>query len=455
MITFPLYMLIYTNGERALRRILQHKYEVLQELGSGAEGQVILAKDLHLERLVAIKRTKNLSLLCEKELLMKLEHPGLPQIYDFFEEQSNCYLVMEYIEGITLRQYLSIHGRVEYMQAVQWALQLVEILQYLHNHRPAIIYRDLKPENIMIRQDGRLKLIDMGAAFRFRYEKDKEKSFCLAGTPGYSPSEQWKRKVADKTCDIYGLGTVFHEMLTGASPLKPPFERRPVREYDKSIPIGLEQIVSVCTAKRATDRYQTMEELQEALRGYRKIGKWVNVVWTIKRLAVSTCITGGVASLLLPLWQGVPASDFPLPFLKYPLLFFVAALLLQTLLFESGRRKRLLKHQEKSIWLTEKQFTGLLLAFVLLLGYTGLGGILTSAPTVAYAGANTEELWVELRGEDNRKLLLKKEAVYQPQKKVVLEVSVAELPEGKSALQLVAVGGGGEAYTSRIFYVKK
>lgn len=437
-----------------MRKILFHKYEVLNTLGIGGSGEVVLAKDLHLNQLVAIKSTKDYSAVAERELLKKMEHPGLPKIYDFFEENEKRYLVMEYIEGISLKQYMEKHGKVAYLQAVEWGMQIAKILQYLHGHRPAIIYRDLKPGNIMIRPDGSLKLIDMGAALRNSYGQKSDEMFQCAGTPGYNPPEQWKNKKVDCTVDIYSLGAVLHEMLTGVNPAKPPYERRPIREYDKSIPGGLNKVIQKCTAKRSADRYQTMEQLENALLNYHKIGRGEQMMWAIRKIIVAIPIIAGVFSLLYPLATGIPETQFPLPYLQIPMICFCVALGLQIVLFELHKKKHFLKHQEKNIWLTEKQFSGLYIFLLMILGSIGLGIISQTPPGTAYAGAIEKKLWVELRGDDNRKILLKNDAVYQAEDFVRLEIPTGELPPGEIAIQLIAVKRNGEIYTSRIFNVE-
>ena len=136
-----------------MEKILLHKYELIRQIGSGGSGKVFLAMDRHLERLVAVKESSESASVEEMKLLRELEHMGLPVIYDYFKDQESAWIVMEYIEGMTLRQYLSRHKRVDEKQAVKWMLELCQIFHYLHDRHPAVIYRDLKPENIMIRQD--------------------------------------------------------------------------------------------------------------------------------------------------------------------------------------------------------------------------------------------------------------------------------------------------------------
>ena len=227
--------------EDKMKQILCNKYEVLKIIAEGGLGVVYLVKDLHLNKLAAVKVSKNPGNVKEREfvfremeVLKELSHPALPGIIDYFEERENSCLVMEYVEGITMEQYLRKFGKVEVSLAVKWAIELAEVLQYLHACNPPIIYRDLKPANIMIQPDGRIKLIDFGAAFIASYGQNREQM--MVGTPGYSSPEQWQCGNAGKASDIYGLGAVLHEMLTGICPVQSTFQRRPVREYDRSIP---------------------------------------------------------------------------------------------------------------------------------------------------------------------------------------------------------------------------
>ena len=436
--------------------VLFQKYEILEQLGKGGAGRVFLARDKNLNRLVAVKEraAQEADFGREVELLKELRHSGLPEIYDFFREEESDYLVMEYVEGISLRKYLERNERVPEVLAVKWALELCEILIYLHNRKPAIIYRDLKPENIMIRPDGSIKLIDLGAALRCGFGEERE-LLCM-GTPGYSPKEQWQGTKGDKTWDIYGLGAVLHEMLTGENPMFPPYERRPLREYDRGLSGGLEQNVERCTSESPMDRYQNAEQLKEALCHPGRIGSFQQICWQLKRVIVSVSFLLAVLSVMLPLLKGVPEEEIPLPFLKVPLVLFGIWIFLRCILLRwshSGRKRAgyFLQKQEKKIWLTGKKFSGLYVLLFFLLG--GVCGMQLPAGNVVYAGENEGKLWVEMRDEQGRKLLLKDGAVYKPEVSVRFELPVFRLPEEEIRLQMVAEGQDGSVYCSRVFLI--
>ena len=438
-------------------RILFQKYEMIEQLGQGGAGRVFLAKDKNLNRLVAVKEQtvqENADLCREVELLKELKHPGLPEVYDFFREEESDYLVMEYVDGISLRKYLKKNERVPETLAVKWALELCEILIYLHNCKPAIIYRDLKPENIMIRPDGSIKLIDLGAALRCGFGAGREQ-LCM-GTPGYHPKEQWQGTRGDKNWDIYGLGAVLHEMLTGENPMLPPYERRPLREYDRGLPSGLERIVERCTSESPMDRYQSAEQLKDALCHPGRAGNLPQICWQLKRVIVGVSFLLAVLSLVLPLWKGVPEKEIPFPFLKLPLNLLGVWIFLRCMLLGGAHRGKkragyFLQKQEKKIWLTGKKFSGLYVLLVFLLG--GVCGMQLPAGNVVYAGKNEDKLWVEMRDEQGRKLLLQDGAVYKPEVSVRFELPVLRLPEEEIRLQMVAEGQDGNIYYSRVFLI--
>ncbi len=435
-----------------MERILVQKYEILRLIGEGGAGKVYLARDRHLNRLVAIKESKEKISLAEMELLKELEHPGLPGVYDYFKEQESVFLVMEYIEGMTLRQYLNRHKRVSERQAVRWMADLCRILDYMHSRHPAVIYRDLKPENIMIRQDGELKLIDLGGAVRCAC--GRESLNFHAGTKGYCPREQWKEGRADVSWDIYGLGAVFHEMLTGSNPTKPPYERRFLSEYDKSLPGRLEKIIEHCTGDNGAEKYRCMAQLDEALLNYQE-KSLVSGLWLmIRKLVLTVFVLKTSACFCFPLISGISEKQFPFPYLIKPLFFLVVTLFLYLIFFKLKFKRNFLRRQEKNIWLTGKQFSGLLsLVAILYLGAAGIGLFCIASPA-AYAGGELEQLWVEMRDEYGRKMLLKNDSVYITNNCVRFELPADRLPDEEISLQMVAVGEAGKVYSSRIFRIR-
>lgn len=292
-------------------RICVGKYSLIGSLGQGGEGSVYLARDEHLQRFVAIKHVHGLGavgeepknsgcfekeddqdrtdqngerqevekvqIMREAGYLRQLSHPMLPAVYDLSEDGSGgWYLVMEYIQGETLHTYIERNGYVQESQALIWAGQMVDVLDYLHTRKPPVIYSDLKPDNIMVCLDGQLRLVDFGAALTRSFGADRNK--VLAVTPGYGAPEQSGNMqgcqglnhagvgvYADERSDIYALGKVLYYMVTGAEPSKPPYTALPVYEYQPLLSHHLETVIRKCINAEPEQRYQTAEEVQRDL----------------------------------------------------------------------------------------------------------------------------------------------------------------------------------------------
>ena len=177
---------------------------------------------------------------------------------------------MDYVEGRTLKAIVDERGAQPQEDVVNWAIQLCSVLDYLHTRKPAIIYRDLKPGNIMLRPDGRIVLIDFGTARE--YKTGQEEDTISLGTKGYAAPEQYGGDgQTDARTDIYNLGATIYHLVTGKNPTKPPYEIRPIREWNPSLSTGLEKIILKCIANNPNERYQTAKELQFALEHYKEL----------------------------------------------------------------------------------------------------------------------------------------------------------------------------------------
>lgn len=438
-----------------MKELFLRKYRIIKLLGEGASGSVYLVKNLHLNRQEALKictdTKENKQILSEEaKVLKQLKHPMLPVVYDLFEEDGLLCMVMEYVEGITLEIYLQQFGRIEEEKAISFAVSLSEVLEYLHKQKPEIIYRDLKPSNIMMLPDGTLKLIDLGAAYAAVHNQSKQG--LLMGTPGYSPPEQWNGGCICKESDIYALGMVLHEMLTGFRPISACQERRPAREYDRSISRSLEQIIMKCTEERVEKRYHSMEQLRCDLQTCRageqlrerilKRKQWGGLLlWMIVGMRT-----------LLPFLFGVNAEKFPFPYLKDSLGLLAIAVGYQ-LIFLRRKNREMTHRLEKTLFLTEKKFPGLYVGILIgiLLMESSLHG---QAGVGVTAAGKAEDLWVDMRDEKGRKCLTQEDFVYQIGDKMWLELTSEYLPTGVSALKLIAMGEDNTVYESRLFLVE-
>lgn len=259
--------------------ILQGRYRIERVLGTGGMSTVYLALDLRfaqVRRLCAVKemishiadpRMRALaqqSFEREAALLATLSHPAIPKIFDYFIEGERSYLVMEYIPGRDLESLLQqTGGMLPVEEVVGWALQICDVLHYLHSHNPPIIFRDLKPSNIMVDAQGRVFLVDFGIAKLFQGSQRGT----IVGTEGYSPPEQY-RGVADPRTDIYALGATLHHLLTRQDPrLEPPFSfhERPIRRANPAVPEALAQVIMRALEYDPDRRFQSALEMKQAL----------------------------------------------------------------------------------------------------------------------------------------------------------------------------------------------
>lgn len=250
--------------------VLGGTYRILEELGRGGNGTVYLARHERAGRLWAVKEIpkKGNSLIMEARLLKKLHHPGLPSMGDILEENEMIYLVMDYIEGCSLKEILEKEKSQSQEKVVEWGIQLCGVLAYLHSQ--SVIYRDMKPSNIMLGKDGRIVLVDFGTA-RERKAESEGDTECL-GTRGYAAPEQYGgRGQTGPETDIYGLGAVMYHLLTGKNPLDPPYGYPPIRRIRPDLSGGLEKILAICTRENPEERYHTCMELLQALEHYEEL----------------------------------------------------------------------------------------------------------------------------------------------------------------------------------------
>lgn len=257
------------------------KYQIIGKLGSGGMSTVYLAKDIKLQKLWAIKEVKKqagkanantnrVDLMAETNILKKLDHPALPRIVDIVNTDSSIFVVLDYIEGISLDKKLKECKAVDEETALYWAKQICDVLDYLHSQKPnPIIYRDMKPGNLMLTPSGKIKLIDFGIAREYKEEVSQDTTYI--GTRGYAAPEQYGSNQTDARTDIYSLGVTLYHLVTGKSPNEPPYEIKPVREINYLLSEGLERVIEKCTRQDPNLRYQSIRELWYDLENIHKL----------------------------------------------------------------------------------------------------------------------------------------------------------------------------------------
>jgi serine/threonine protein kinase len=250
--------------------VLAGKYEILKEIGKGGMSVVYLAMDTHLKnKQWAVKEVKkntegNMaeivvnSLMAEANLMKRLDHPNLPRIVDIIENNTTIYIVMDFVDGESLKEVLKDKGPQPEEYVIDWAKQLCDALSYLHSQKPPIIYRDMKPGNVMVKSDGSVKIIDFGIAREYKDQNHADTT--VLGTKGYAPPEQYAGHT-DPRSDIYALGMTMHHLLTGVDPAKNKEGYAPVRMYNPSLSEGIEKIIDKCVQPAPENRYQNCRDL--------------------------------------------------------------------------------------------------------------------------------------------------------------------------------------------------
>lgn len=252
------------------------RYEILDKIGAGGMSDVYKAKDHILDREVAVKVLKSefaedvtfvTKFRSEAQSAARLEHPNIVNIYDVGSENGMYYIVMEYVEGITLKTYIEKKGRLNFKEAISIAIQVGRGIEAAHNKN--IIHRDIKPQNIIISTEGKVKVTDFGIA---RAASSNTIHADVMGSVHYASPEQARNGYVDARSDIYSLGIVMYEMVTGRVPFDGDStvavaiqhlqeEMVEPSAYAADLPVSLEKIILKATMKNADRRYANMEDL--------------------------------------------------------------------------------------------------------------------------------------------------------------------------------------------------
>lgn len=280
--------------ELKLGETLQERYRLDKLLGRGGYGAVYLAEDIKLKRVCVVKQMltrkgstpvqleqQRVSFEREASLLVQLNHPGhpnIPEIYDYFTDETGNYLVMKYIAGHSLKDEIEQNnGKIPWRQAARYAADISSALHYMHTHgQEPIMHRDIKPANILLGTDGRLWLVDFGLAKVDPLTgSSKAMETKAAGSLGYAPLEQWFGEAVPAS-DIYAVGVTLHQMVTGVNPLQSYSGRfdiqkihqlhgklGAIREIDRKLPQRLEEIITSATAPEVADRPSALQLQQQ------------------------------------------------------------------------------------------------------------------------------------------------------------------------------------------------
>ena len=266
---------------------LDGRYELLELIGVGGMADIYKAKDITEDKIVAVKILKNeftgsedflRRFRNESKAIALLSHSNIVKIFDVGFTDKIQFIVMEYIDGITLTEYIEKQGALKWRDAVHFILQILKALQHAHDR--GIVHRDIKSQNVMLLSDGTIKVMDFGIA-RFNRETDKTISEKAIGSVHYISPEQARNEVTDERSDIYSVGIMLYEMLTGKKPfdgdspvsialMHMQSQAKKMTEIAASVPEGLEEITEKAMQKEPSKRYQTAGEMIKDIDEFKK-----------------------------------------------------------------------------------------------------------------------------------------------------------------------------------------
>ena len=320
--------------------LIKKRYRILELLGEGGMAFVFKAKDEQLERNVAIKTLKPIYISDsnfvsrfkrEAQTAANLNHPNIVQIFDWGVEENEPYFVMEYVEGTTLSSVLAKNKRVNISDALYIGSQVSAALHEAHENN--LVHRDIKPGNIMITPGGKIKVTDFGIVSIQDEDSDITKSGTILGTANYISPEQAQGLPVSKQSDLYSLGVVLYELISGKTPFdgdtpisiatKHLTEKpKPISEFINDIPTGVEKIVLKLLNKKQINRYKSAEDLRAALnqqKSYLQLNKTkenlisltnprVKLRFTLPALAISIFLVIGSINVLGNIFNNLPVD---------------------------------------------------------------------------------------------------------------------------------------------------
>ena len=439
--------------------VLGNRYRIVRHLGKGGRGSVYLCHDNKLHKDWAVKELEEPSDLersMELELLKTISCNVFPRIVDIVKENGRVFLVMDYVEGVTLKEKMR-HQTLTEKDVLPWAKDIARGIDYLHRMSVPILYMDCKPDNIMLTSGGEIRLVDLGSA----YVCFKDKKQRISGTKYFAPKEQYRPGrdkevcVPDARTDIYAFGMTLYYLLTGGEKEKRRGGRLCIKDVNPSVSWGMSHIIEKCTMEKPEQRYQSMEEVLEQLQHIRRIGRKKEGRMRLQKACMTMGKTVCAFLILLFAHRYRYCQSETGNYLYYMFGFGIVFLLL------CRTRKSVLYELNKDVFCTMgKRFLYLLL---LVCALNGMGHLTTYAAEEKKVGLTDasenktykEQLKITLYDEYGRKVLVKDGACWEMEKDIVLAVPMDELESGEGMITVCYENASGNVSKQYSFCVVK
>lgn len=399
-------------------KYINNRYRVEKEIGRGGGGCVYLVYDEKLGKNWAMKEIKD-HYMREVETLRTIDYPAFPRIVDLLTIRTSSFLIMDYVDGLTLREYIQT-CRVTEQDIREWGIQIALAFSYLHNLNPPIYYLDCKPDNILISPNNMVHIIDFGST----YVESKYDTFQrISGTCNYAPLEQKNPEInrysISAQCDIYSLGiTLFYALAKTEQVLRDRKERLLVRNFNPAVSFGMNKIIDKCTRISRKQRFHSMEEILTGLRQLENITEMERkkhigiMIWRI----IERLITAFGVLEFGQLYQQTKSMTYLfMLFVSFAYFFYMIK-----------ERKQITYEVKKEIIRGEgKRFLYLLILFIL--------------PNQAFAMAGNKEskLNLVIKDSQNRNILIKDQAVWDVNEDIKLIIPFSELPDGENKITVI------------------
>ncbi len=410
---------------------IDNRYIIKKEIGRGSSGCVYLIYDEKLKRNWAMKELKEYNKQ-EIDTLKTIDYVAFPRIVDLIETDTSHFLIMDYIEGITLKEYIQT-CRVSEQSIKEIALQIAQALSYLHNLNPPIYYLDCKPDNILISAETKVKLIDLGSAYVDCNHNILQR---ISGTARYAPYEQKNPEINGNSisaqCDIYSFGiTLFYAFTRSEQILRDRKEQLLVRNFNTTVSMGMNKIIDRCTKVNRKQRFHSMKEVIYALQnleGITKKEKKKQLVYNLLRFLKKVFFSFVV--LIFGISYRQTQNEMYLFFMGISLSYLYW----------------ILKQRKQTVFEIKKEIirgTGKIIILLLII-------VLLQNQMCTMAQNKEDKLNMLIKDSANRNILIKENCVWELEEDIKLVLPYEQLPEGKNILHVVCTNE--EDKTQKSFY---